>query len=55
MTSFAIVTLFGGMTLFLRDETFIKWKPTVLYWALSSAFIIGRLCGKNLIRGLLGA
>ena len=44
-TSFAIVTLFGGMTLFLRDETFIKWKPTVLYWALSSAFInyeIGR-------------
>mgnify|MGYP000846420642 FL=1 len=54
-TSFAIVTLFGGMTLFLRDETFIKWKPTVLYWALSSAFIIGRLLGKNLIRGLLGA
>ena len=29
--SFAIIVVFGGATLLLQDETFIKWKPTVLY------------------------
>lgn len=54
--SFAIITVFGSMTLFLHDETFIKWKPTVLYWALALAFIVSRRCfGKDLIRALLGA
>lgn len=53
--SFAIVTVFGGMTLFLHDETFIKWKPTVLYWVLALAFIVSRCFGKDLIRALLGA
>ncbi|MEO8410745.1 MAG: septation protein IspZ, partial [Propionivibrio sp.] len=28
--SLGIITVFGGMTLLLHDETFIKWKPTVL-------------------------
>src|SRR5688572_26008592 len=27
-----IIVVFGGATLILQDETFIKWKPTVLYW-----------------------
>ena len=31
--SLAIIVVFGGATLLLHDETFIKWKPTVLYWA----------------------
>jgi len=30
--SLGIIIVFGGATLVLRDETFIKWKPTVLYW-----------------------
>ena len=30
--SLAIIAVFGGATLLLQDETFIKWKPTVLYW-----------------------
>ena len=29
--SLAIIVVFGGATLLLHDETFIKWKPTVLY------------------------
>ena len=52
--SLGIVVVAGGLTLLLHDETFIKWKPTVLYWA----FAIGLggsslLFGKNLIRSVL--
>src|SRR5216117_3765043 len=30
--SLVIIVVFGGLTLYLRDRTFILWKPTVLYW-----------------------
>ena len=53
--SLGIIVVFGGATLFLQDETFIKWKPTVLYWLFgavlgASAFLFRR----NLIRAMLG-
>ena len=35
--SLVIITVFGGMTLIFHDETFIKWKPTVLYWSFAGA------------------
>ncbi len=53
--SLAIITVFGGATLYLQDETFIKWKPTVLYWLF--ACVLGGsewLLRKNLIRKMLG-
>ena len=52
--SFAIIGVFGGATLLLHDETFIKWKPTVLYW-LFSVILLGSnlLFNKNLMRSLL--
>jgi intracellular septation protein len=52
--SFAIIVVFGGATLVLQDETFIKWKPTVLYWlfglVLAGAALVFR---RNLIRSML--
>ena len=30
--SLAVIVVFGGATLLFQNETFIKWKPTVLYW-----------------------
>ena len=53
--SLGIIAVFGGATLFLQDETFIKWKPTVLYW-LFGAVLAGSayLFRKNLIRAMLG-
>jgi intracellular septation protein len=52
--SVGIIAVFGGATLFLQDETFIKWKPTVLYWlfgvVLASAAVLFR---RNLIRVML--
>lgn len=52
--SFAIVGVFGGATLLLHDETFIKWKPTMLYWMFSVILLFSNLLfHKNLMRTLL--
>src|SRR5690349_11331183 len=49
----AIILIFGGLTLYLRDKTFILWKPTVLYWLFGTVLAGGALLGRNLIRALL--
>ena len=51
--SLAIIVVFGGLTLYLRDKTFILWKPTVLYWLFGAVLAGGALAGRNLIRALL--
>lgn len=44
----------GGATLWLHNDVFIKWKPTVLYWSLSAVLLIGRwLFQRNFIERLL--
>ena len=52
--SLGIIVVFGGATLLLQDETFIKWKPTVLYWlfgaVLGGAALFFR---RNLVRAML--
>jgi intracellular septation protein len=49
--SFAIITLFGGATIYFQNEAFIKWKPTILYWCIAAAFFISQIFfKKNLIR-----
>src|ERR1051325_6679538 len=53
--SLAIIVVFGGATLVLQDETFIKWKPTVLYWLFGVVLAAGVLgFRKNLVRAILG-
>jgi len=53
--SLGIIVVFGGATLLLRDETFIKWKPTVLYWLFGAALLVSAtLFRKNLIRTMMG-
>ncbi|CAM2174082.1 Inner membrane-spanning protein YciB [Paraburkholderia sacchari] len=53
--SLGIVVVFGGATLMLHDETFIKWKPTVLYWAFSVVLLVSQVAfGKNLIEAMMG-
>ena len=52
--SFGIIIVFGGATLLLHDETFIKWKPTILYWVFATALLCSNLLfGKNLMRTLM--
>ncbi len=52
--SFAIVSVFGGATLYFHDATFIQWKPTVLYWVLALALAGAQLfAGRNLTRAAM--
>lgn len=54
--SLAIITVFGGATLFFHNPTFIKWKPTALYWLFAIVLAISDLMlGRNLIRKMLEA
>ena len=46
-TSLAVIVVFGGATLMLHNETFIKWKPTVLYWLMALALAAGWLVFKR--------
>jgi len=52
-TSLGIIVVFGGATLLLRDETFIKWKPTVLYWLAGVSFLVALAFGKNLVKAVM--
>ncbi len=50
-----VIVLFGGLTIYLQDDNFIKWKPTVLYW-IFALIIAGALLisNNNLIKRLMG-
>jgi intracellular septation protein len=50
-----LVVMLGGATLYFHGDSFIKWKPSVLYWAMGLCFWLSPLLfGKNLPRALLG-
>jgi intracellular septation protein len=50
----AVIVVFGGATLVSQDETFIKWKPTVLYWLIATTLLAAnQVFRKNLIQAML--
>jgi intracellular septation protein len=54
--SLVIIVLFGGATLVFHDDTFIKWKPTVLYWLMGGALALGHVVLKrNFLQSLMGS
>jgi intracellular septation protein len=50
LVSGIVVAVFGGLTLFLHDETFIKIKPTIVDILFGGALLGGLWCGKSLLR-----
>ena len=54
--SLAVIVVFGGATLVTQDETFIKWKPSVLYWLMCIALWVGYFIFKrNFIQALMSS
>jgi intracellular septation protein len=51
-----LVLLFGALTLALRDDRFIKWKPTVLYAGMALGLALAMMVWKkNVLQQLIGS
>ncbi len=55
LVTLAVITVFGGLTIALQDDAFIKWKPSIVNWVFSAA-ILGTLVfsKKSALEHLLG-
>ena len=53
--TFLLVTVLGGATVWFHNPTFIKWKPSALYWAMAVVFWGSQaLFDKNVLQSLVG-
>lgn len=53
--TFVLVVVLGGATIWFHNATFIKWKPSVLYWAMGLSFWISQVVfHKNLLQTMIG-
>ncbi|MEZ9564621.1 septation protein A [Vibrio artabrorum] len=52
--TFLVVAVFGGMTISLHDDNFIKWKVTIVYALFSIGLTVSHLMGKSAIKRMLG-
>lgn len=54
--SLGLVTILGGATIWFHSETFIKWKPSILYWVMGASFWVSSVVfRKNLLQALMGS
>lgn len=52
---FALIAIFGGLTIFLHDDAFLKWKVTIIHGIFAIALIISqKIFNKNIIKQFLG-
>ena len=56
LVTLAILVIFGGLTLYLHNEQFIQWKPTVINWIFGAAFLGSQFVGeKTVVERLMSA
>ncbi|SCZ49303.1 septation protein A [Thiohalomonas denitrificans] len=56
LITLGLIGVLGGATLWLQNETFIQWKPTVVNWLFGLAFFASRFIGrKPLVQRMMGA
>ncbi|TDM04958.1 MAG: septation protein A [Ideonella sp. MAG2] len=54
--SLGLVVVLGGLTVWFHNETFIKWKPSGLYWTFGLVLWFSQaVLGKNLLKSMLSA
>lgn len=54
--SLGVILVAGGATIYFHDDLFIKWKPTILYWAFAVALLVAQVgYRKNLMRSVMEA
>lgn len=56
LITLALIVVFGGATIYFKDELFIKWKPTVVNWLFGFAFLLSQWFGdRTLVERMMGA
>ena len=50
-----LVIFFGALTIWFRDPTFIKMKPTMIYLSFASILTIGLMRNRSLLQSLMGS
>ncbi|MGH8497798.1 MAG: septation protein A [Methylococcales bacterium] len=56
LVTLAMIVVFGGATLLFQDETFIKWKPTVINWIFGIAFLGSQFFTKKpIVERMMGS
>ena len=55
LITLAIVGIFGGLTIWLQDETFIKMKPTIILGLFAVVLLGGLAIGRPPLRFLMGS
>jgi intracellular septation protein len=45
--SLGVILVTGGATIYFHDQTFIMWKPTILYWAFALALFVAQVGFRN--------
>ena len=45
--SLGVIVVTGGATIYFHDQTFIMWKPTILYWAFALALFVAQVGFRN--------
>ena len=53
LVSLAVISVMGGLTLWLQDKAFVMWKPTLINWLFGAVFLGSSLLGKPLVQRLL--
>lgn len=54
LVTLALVVVFGGLTVWLNDERFIKMKPTILYLLFAAVLGAGLMLRRSFLQGLMG-
>ncbi len=55
IVTLVIITIFGGLTLYLQDDLFIKLKPTIINSLFGVTLLVGLAFGKSFLQTVMGA
>ena len=47
LVTLVVISVFGGLTIVLQDDVFIKWKPTIVNWAFTVVILGFLVMGKK--------
>ena len=53
VVTFVLVLVFGGLTIWLHDAMFLKWKVSIVNWLFGAAFLLTQLIGKRTLVEML--